>query len=201
MAKAKTTTKAKPTATTKAKPKAPAKAASKASPKDDDRWWELIERAGEGVENPDEQAEQLHDLLVDELNADEILEFDTFVHEKLRDAYRNDLWEVAYVMNGGCSDDGFDYFCGWLVGMGKAHYEAALKNPEDAAKGVEPGNDPYENEGFWYVAANAWQEKTGKDDVAYEAAATHVTRELIGEGFDEDELMKKFPKLAKKFGS
>lgn len=193
MAKAKTTT-AKP------KSKAPAKAPAKSAAKGDDRWWDLIERAGEDAEDPDEQTELLHDLLVDELSADEILNFDTFVHEKLRDAYRNDLWEVAYLMNGGCSDDGFDYFCGWLVGKGKEHYEAALKKPEDAAKGVNPDDEPFENEGFWYVAANAWQEKAGKDDAAYEKAATHVTRELIGEGFDEDTVSEKYPKLAKKFG-
>lgn len=195
MAKAKTKT--KPMKKAAAKPVG--KPAKSAKQSDDDRWWDLIERAGEDAEDPDEQCELLHDLLVDELTADEILDFDTWVHEKLRDAYRNDLWEIAYIMSGGCSDDGFDYFCGWLVGMGKKHYEAALKNPEDAAKGVEAGNDPYENEGFWYVAARAWQEKTGKDDAAYEKAATHVTRELIGEGFDEDELEDKFPKLWKRF--
>jgi hypothetical protein len=192
MAKAKTT--ARP------KSKAPAKAPAKSAAKGDDRWWDLIERAGEDAEDPDEQTELLHDLLVDELDADEILEFDTFVQEKLRDAYRGDLWAVAYIMNGGCSDDGFDYFCGWLVGKGKKHYEAALANPEDAAKGVSPDDEPFENEGFWYVAANAWQEKTGKDDAAYEKAATQVTRELIGELFDEDTVSESYPKLAKKFG-
>lgn len=190
MAKAKTKPAAKP------KAKAPAKPVAK----DDDRWWDLIERAGEDAEDPDEQTELLHDLLVDELNADEILEFDTFVHEKLRDAYRGDLWAVAYIMNGGCSDDGFDYFCGWLIAKGKKHYEAALVNPEDAAKGVSPDDEPFESEGFWYVAANAWQEKTGEDDAAYEKVATQVTRELIGELFDEDTVSEKYPKLAKKFG-
>ena len=170
------------------------------SKSDDDRWWDLIERSRKGAEGPEEQAEQLHDLLVDELEADEILAFDKFVHEKLRDAYRFDLWEVAYVMNGGCSDDGFDYFCGWLVGKGRKHYEAALANPEDAAKGVSPDDEPFENESFWYVSANAWKEKTGGDDAAYEKAATQVTRTIQGEGFDEDAAYEKYPKLAKKFG-
>ena len=166
----------------------------------DDRWWDLIERSGKDAEDPDEQAELLHDLLVDELTPDEILAFDKFVNEKLRDAFRYDLWEVAYVMNGGCSDDGFDYFCGWLVGKGRKHYEAALANPEDAAKGVSPDDEPFENEMLWYVSANAWKEKTGKDDVAYEKAATQVTRTIQGEMFDEDEAYEKYPKLAKKFG-
>ena len=65
---------------------------------------------------------------------------------------------------------------------------------------MSPDDEPFENEGFWYVAADAWQEKTGKDDAAYEAAATPVERELIGELFDEDTVSETYPKLAKKFG-
>ena len=35
------------------------------------------------------------------------------------DSYRWDLWGAAYLANGGCSDDGFDYFRGWLIGQGR----------------------------------------------------------------------------------
>lgn len=31
---------------------------------------------------------------------------------------------------GGCSDDGFDYFLGWLVAQGKEVYHSTLENPE-----------------------------------------------------------------------
>ena len=166
----------------------------------DGRWWDLIERAGEAVESPDEQCEALLELLQEELDPDEILLFDKFVHERLRDAYRWDLWEVAYIMNGGCSDDGFDYFCGWLVGKGREHYEAALAKPEDAAKGVDPKDEPFENEMMWYVAANAWQAKTEKEHGDYEKVAHDVTRSLEGDAFDEDAVDEKYPELAKKFG-
>ncbi len=40
------------------------------------------------------------------------------------------------VVNGGCSDDGFEYFRGWLIGQGGAYFEAALKDPERAADNV-----------------------------------------------------------------
>ncbi len=166
--------------------------------KTDERWWDLIERSREDTNGAEEQAEQLHDLLVEELTAEEIVAFDRFVLERIRDAYRWDLWEIAYLMNGGCSDDGFDYFCGWLVGKGRKHYEAALANPEDAAKDVSPEDEPFENEMLWYVAANAWQDKTGQAD--YDSVAPDVTRTLIGEPFDEDTVSEKHPKLAKKFG-
>src|SRR4249919_4157680 len=98
----------------------------------DDRWWDLIERARK---TDGDLADSLIDLLATELSLDEIVLFDKFAQERMRDAFRWDLWAVAYIMNGGCSDDGFDYFCGWLVSRGKAHYLAALANPESAADG------------------------------------------------------------------
>ena len=49
------------------------------------------------------------------LEVDEIVAFDRFFLERVNEAYRTDLWEVAYLMNDGCSDDGFDYFRGWLI--------------------------------------------------------------------------------------
>src|SRR5690606_33566865 len=121
-----------------------------------------------------------------ELSPEEIVQFDRFVQERLRDAYRGDLWGIAYIMNRGCSDDGFDYFCGWLIAMGRKHYEAALDNPENAANGVSPDDEPFEHEAVWYVAARAWEEKTGKTYDDYAKLAPQVTRTLIGELFDEE---------------
>jgi hypothetical protein len=102
-------------------------------------------------------------------------------------------------MNGGCSDDGFDYFIGWLIGMGKKHYEAALANPEASANGVDPDDGEFENEAVYYVASQAYEAKTGKTDY-YETIAPKVERELVGELFDEDTVDELYPKLAKRFG-
>jgi hypothetical protein len=167
----------------------------------DDRYWDLIERARrQGDDDPDEVTDALTEILQQELSADEIVQFDKFVHERIRDAFRWDLWAVAYIMNGGCSDDGFDYFCGWLVGKGKAHYYAALAKPEEAARGVSPDDEPFENEGIWYAASRAWEAKTGKSMDDFHAIAINVQRTLQGEPFDEDTVYEDYPKLAKKFG-
>jgi hypothetical protein len=174
--------------------------AAKLAKRGPDHWWNLIERSRKDAEDLDDQCEALHDILVDELTADEILQFDKFVEERLRDAFRADLWGVAYIMMGGCSDDGFDYFCGWLIAQGQKHYEAALAKPEDAAKGVSGDDDEFECEQLFYVARNAWQEKTGKTFEDYEKVAPQIERELIGDMFDEDEIYEQYPKLAKKFG-
>ncbi len=163
-----------------------------------DRWWNLIERARKAADDGDEQADALITLL-QELSSDEILAFDRFLRERIRDAFRNDLWAVAYIMNGGCSDDGFDYFIGWLIFKGKKHYEAALANPEDAAKGVSPDDEPFENEAVYYAPSRAWAAKTGKPEDDYYAIAPTVTRSLKGKDFDEDTVFGDHPKLAKKF--
>ncbi|MFL6076856.1 MAG: DUF4240 domain-containing protein [Mycobacteriales bacterium] len=33
----------------------------------------------------------------------------------MAESYQGDLWGAAYLINGGASDDGFDYFRGWLI--------------------------------------------------------------------------------------
>jgi Protein of unknown function (DUF4240) len=47
--------------------------------------------------------------------------------------YRLALWGAAYLINGGCSDDGFDYFRGWLLSQGHATWQAALADPDSLA--------------------------------------------------------------------
>lgn len=51
-----------------------------------------------------------------------------------RDAYRNDLWAVAFIVMGGCSNDCFMDFRNWLVTRPKSTYDAALSNPDTLAK-------------------------------------------------------------------
>jgi hypothetical protein len=162
-----------------------------------DRWWSIVETSGRGVDDPDDHSERLVELLA-ELPPDDIVAFDCFVQERIRDAFRADLWAVAYIMNGGCSNDGFDYFLGWLVLRGKERYEAALANPEDAAKNVSPDDEPFENEAVWYAARAAYERKAGEG--TFDAASRRVERSLQGEIFDEDTVYDRFPKLARRFG-
>ena len=64
-------------------------------------------------------------------------------------AYRADLWDVAYAINGGCSDDGFVYFRWWLVMQGEDILEAALENPESLAE-ISAATRDLEHEGYGY---------------------------------------------------
>lgn len=162
---------------------------------DTDTFWKIVEQSRKGAKDVDEQVKNLHSL-VRELDPQEILEFDRCFHESVRDAFRSDLWAVAYIINGGCSDDGSDYFLGWLIAQGRKYYEAALANPERAGDRVKPG-DIVECESIWSVAARVYEDRTGKTDF-YEKTPT-VYRTLIGELFDEDTVDALYPELAERF--
>ena len=55
----------------------------------------------------------------------------------LAEAYHWDLWGAAYLINGGCSDDGFEYFRRWLVLQGRDVFQAAVSNPDTLAEVAE----------------------------------------------------------------
>ncbi len=73
-----------------------------------------------------------------------------------------DLWGAAYLVNGGCSDDGFHDFRAWLVGRGRHVYESALKNPDTLVDVLD--GEPVSGFGLDVAAARVYEEKTGRDD-------------------------------------
>jgi len=163
---------------------------------DDERWWDFVDRARQEAGEPQARAALLVDWL-SRLDVDQIVAFDRFFLERVNEAYRTELWEVAYIMNGGCSDDGFDYFLGWLVSEGKQRYLAALADPRAAADGVEPDEEPFECEEMWGAASHAFAARTGQSiETYYEEHAPNVPRSNIGEPFDEDTVEERYPEVA-----
>jgi hypothetical protein len=187
------------------KKRAPAtKAKAKAKPSHDP-FWTIIDAHRDG-DDYDE------DGLIAELakgSKEDILAFDARVTKLMDESYRGDLWGAAYVANGGCSDDGFDYFRGWLISRGKAVFEAALADPDSIVS--EVGEGDVEVEGLLYAAAHAWELKTGKDDF-YDHAEERDDEDDDEEDGDLDlswsedgdgvpeRLAKAYPRLWKKFG-
>lgn len=162
-----------------------------------DEFWALIDSSRRGTEDADEQVEKLKDMLAN-LSEEAILDFDRHMREVENEAYRWDLWGAAYIINGGCSDDGFDYFIGWLISQGRRYFEAALADPNNAGNKAEPG-DFVECESIMYAASYAYEKKTGNDD--FHSRTKPMPRELKGEEWDEDHVDELFPKLAKKFNA
>jgi Protein of unknown function (DUF4240) len=95
-----------------------------------DRFWELVEAAAvAGDGRCHAQAEQLTAML-EQLAPEEIVSFERHFTQRMAEAYRWDLWGLAYQLNGGCSDDCFVYFRCWLLAQGRATWEATLADPD-----------------------------------------------------------------------
>src|SRR5947209_6471566 len=97
---------------------------------DEDRFWSILEAACPPGHPPQIKCFDALKARLTELAPEEILEFRQQFDDRVGAAYKTDLWGAAYLINGGCSDDGFHHFRCWLVGMGRQVYEKALAKPD-----------------------------------------------------------------------
>jgi hypothetical protein len=130
----------------------------------DKQFWMLIETALKaGNNNFENQFPHLKNAL-EHLSTDDLLEFQRTFDRLHQISYRANLWGAAFLMNGGCSDDGFDYFRGWLISQGRKVFEAALENPDSLADVIDEDAEAdfeFENASILNVAVWVWQTKTG----------------------------------------
>ncbi|APV48618.1 hypothetical protein BWI17_02310 [Betaproteobacteria bacterium GR16-43] len=135
------------------------------------------------------------------LPPEKIIAFQRTFDELRNKAYSWDLWGAAYVIGGGCSDDAFTDFRSWLISMGRETYEKALVDPESLATvtiGPNGEEDAFFEE-FAYMAARAYEEKTGRN-MTYESASSPAEPSGIEWEEDGDDLAQRYPKLHAKYG-
>jgi hypothetical protein len=140
--------------------------------------------------------------LLKDFEVEEIVAFQEHLDERMWESYRYDLWAVAFIMNGGCSDDGFDYFRGWLIAQGRDVFEGAMRAPERAADAVHCGteSDPASRwcESLLYSAQDAYEAKVGTE-MPPRQPPPFVPIEPTGVPWDEDDLDHLYPELATRF--
>lgn len=146
------------------------------------------------------QLEELQRLLR-ALPPQEIVGFRDRLLEQMDAAFLWDLWAAAYLIAGGCSDDGFTDFRAWLISMGRRVFEDAIANAESLADVADaPGIEDVFFEEFLYVPAGAYEESTGHEI----PEPTGPLRDApSGDRWSEEggELQRKFPNLWAKFQS
>lgn len=157
------------------------------------------------VADPDGVADSLTKKL-GELAPEEIAGFGVELEQLLAASYRQDLWGAAYLINNGASDDGFDYFRGWLLAQGREIWEAAMADPDSLADVVDEdlgeGFEGFDGEGMLSVARHAYESATGSDQGywdAVEVAGIDTPDVPAGENFDFDdsaEMETRYPLLA-----
>ena len=176
------------------------KKAGKGKELNDEWFWKIVEKAKEKADGSREKRPKALKSLLKKLDPDQIVEFYKIYMKKIRQAYSWDLWGAAYLIQGGCGDDGFEYWRDFLISEGKEIYMGALKAPDTLAS--LDGLDDVDLEGYRYAIHDAFEELTGEEmpmDVLEDEI--HESSEPDGEEWDEEDLAERFPKLAKKYGS
>ncbi|WP_018653611.1 DUF4240 domain-containing protein [Actinomadura flavalba] len=99
---------------------------------DENEFWKLIDEARAEGGSDEATVERAVTLLARRTRA-EIVAAQQVLWNLLAASYRTPLWAAAYLINGGSSDDGFDYFRGWLLLQGRETYTAAVADPDALA--------------------------------------------------------------------
>lgn len=167
----------------------------------EEQFWSIIETSKQSSKHLEELASNISKAL-SKMSSKEMIGFH-LREQKLRfDSYTSDLWCAGYIMNGGCSDDSFEYFRCWLIAQGKELFYAALENPDVLAEGYSNTVDHYEFEDFMYVASEPFEEKTGKDiedfldyDIFTFHEGEYPDFDFTWEEDDEDSMRAICPKL------
>ena len=155
----------------------------------EERFWSIIEQSRRhAVDSQVMQIVQL-DRALSHLSRDELVSFYDRYQAKKDEAYHWDIWAAAYIINGGCSDDCFDYFRAWLIAQGELTYTDALKDPESLVGKAVPFETGFEE--FDYVAWDVFARRFG-DEIPHESAHPSIQ----GEDWDEESVDLKYPKLA-----
>jgi len=119
-------------------------------------------------------------------------------------SYRQDLWAAAYLINGGASDDGFDYFRGWLIAQGRETFERAVDDPDSLADlreviATAETHEELESEAVLSIVWTAYRRATGAN---LPSGAFRIRYPDLGEGWDFDddaEMYDRLPRLAELF--
>ena len=106
-----------------------------------DRFWEIMQRAAAFDDDPAAHVNALRSELR-KLAPEDIKSFEGAFRRYLNQAYTWNLWGAAYVIHGGCSDDGFEYFRRWLVSRGGDVYELAARGNHLLLEGDRPCEEP-----------------------------------------------------------
>ena len=159
-----------------------------------DAFWEIVGAAREDAEGPDEVAAGVSSILT-ERSLEEVVAFDQERRRLQAVSYSYALWGAGYLINGGCSDDGFEYFRSWLFTQGREVFERALTDPDSLAEVfLETDEDEAECEEFMGAAMEVYRERTGD----YPQVETPAFPEL-GENWDFDddaEMTRRYPRLS-----
>lgn len=172
---------------------------------DTQQFWSLIEDARSQTSDSAD-AETVADkagALLSSHSSEEIIAAQQVLWDLMATSYRSPLWAAAYLINGGCSDDGFDYFRGWLITQGREVFDRILADPDaladlPAIRDAAADGDEKECEATLDIASDAYLTATGEQlpSGAYTVQYPELDPEWDFDFDDQAELNRRLPRLA-----
>jgi len=169
-----------------------------------DDFWAVIARAtADRPATPGEVAKRA----VAELAArdpEEIVAWGRHLDKVMAASGTEDLWAAAYLINGGCSDEGFDAFRGWLIAHGRDAVARSVKAPDSLAaveviKAAADTGAVFEAAEVLSIAAEAYQQATGEELPAEDRPKTRPDVADLWDFDDEEEMQRRLPRLSALF--
>jgi len=176
---------------------------------DEEQFWAIVQTAVDEAGNDEDEYLEVVKRELSKLSLKEMIGFRLRTDKLLYDSYTSEMWCAGYLMNGGCSDDGFEYFRLWVISRGRKVYEAAMANPDNLIDYIDDDDemDFFEFELFWYVALEAFEEAVDAelydyvdDDNFKTCEGNYPNFEFNWEEDDPESMQKLCPRLFEKFG-
>lgn len=175
---------------------------------DEEQFWAIVQTAVDEAGKDEDEYLEVVKRELSKLSLKEMIGFRLRTDKLLYDSYTSEMWCAGYLMNGGCSDDGFEYFRLWVISRGRKVYEAAMANPDNLIDyiGDDDEMDFFEFELFWYVALEAFEEAVDAelydyvdDDNFKTCEGNYPNFEFNWEEDDPESMQKLCPRLFEKF--
>jgi Protein of unknown function (DUF4240) len=174
-----------------------------------DEFWATIEQSRRLAITADQVAARVVRRLA-RRPPEEIVSWGRHYDHVAAESFRPLLWAAAYLINGGCSDDGFDYFRGWLVTRGRRTWVNAVADPDSLVEVIPTNRVARLKRVIWSlqcedmlsVAPSAYERGTGDPEGYWAAAASDDDPRSAPEDEwfdfdDESEMRARLPRLSK----
>lgn len=169
-----------------------------------DDFWAVIARAtADRPATPGEVATRAVAELATR-DPEEIVAWGRHLDKVMAASGTEDLWAAAYLINGGCSDEGFDAFRGWLIAHGREAVARSVRSPDSLAdvpvvKAAADTGAVFEAAEVLTIAAEAYQQATGEELAEADRPRTRPDVADLWDFDDEEEMQRRLPKLSALF--
>jgi hypothetical protein len=171
--------------------KKPKKQPTKKQPLSTEEFWSIVATVARIAAKSGDAVGTLR-VELEKLSPEELIAYQRHFDEFHAKAYRWEIWGAAYLLEGGCSDDGFTDFRYSLIMKGRGVYERALQRADSLA-----GSDIIGDESLGYVALEVYEEKTGSEMPRAEWSQSSEPAGKSWDFDDEAENLKRLPRVTR----